>query len=504
MATQATDDKVKIQVLVIDTGKLYDGAAFNGSPTWTAVDGLDFGNDCCHPYTTSPVNDAGVDLVLENDLYIPRSGITDNTNRPDITKSGGIFTKNIDSAIKFVSSSASIAVDVYNFVTLGSQGNFYSKGIGCVFRIPYPACINSSADLVGEIYGGGGAVAWVTSTAYVRGNLVIEGSSWYVCIEGHTSGTFATDRDTNKFWVLYFPEPSTLDIQNMNRTSDGLEGFNHGTSSEDLGQINAVAFNIKISVQLLDEANKELKGQHRFRAWFADTKDNVVSQDFAVSHSNNWTDTRLPISGFRIYRGRKPLYGFDAAKAAFFPPKELEIINIFEWRNIKFFGIQWLGASQSIYDEFGRFNPVNALQEGDLVTWAVGFGAKWTMWIDSFRFIKPLLVTSGQEDTRNLEPDFLQRPNITLYDQLQNDAKSQLEIEKFKFKEFILDTSGDDIFDLPFGDSFFFENTELVDDADNGANNIKLVAKRIEYSITKPPTGKGGLKRRIQGSRIFT
>lgn len=100
----------------------------------------------------------------------------------------------------------------------------------------------------------------------------------------------------------------------------------------------------------------------------------------------------------------------------------------------------------------------------------------------------------------------MQRPNITLYDQLKNDVKSQLEIEKFKHKDFIAETSGDDIFDLPFGDSYFLKNDQLIDDDDKGGenNNIKLVAKRIEYSITKTPTGKGGLKRRIQGSRIFT
>ncbi len=344
----------------------------------------------------------------------------------------------------------------------------------------------------------------MTSTAYTRGKLVINGISWYVCIIDHTSGTFSTDLNTNFYWQQYDPEPSVLDIQNMNRTSGGLEGFGHGNSSEDLGQISAVAMWLKISIQLLNESNKELDDEHRFRAWFADTKDNVVSQDFVISHSNNWTDIRLPISGFRIYRGRKPLYGFDAAVAAFFPPKELEIINIFEWRNIKFFGVQYQGT----YDNHGRYNPINAAvnEGGNSVTWSVGLGAKYTLTMDSFRFIKPLLVSSGQDNTRNIEPDFLQRPNITLYDQLKNDAKSQLEIEKFKHKEFVLETSGDDIFDLPFGDSFYFKNDQLVDDDDKVGedNNIELIAKRIEYSITKPPTGKGGLKRRVQGSKIFT
>ena len=78
------------------------------------------------------------------------------------------------------------------------------------------------------------------------------------------------------------------------------------------------------------DTSKDVNDEHRFRAWCKDKKDNVVYQDFVISFSNNWEDIILPISGFRIYKGRKPVYGFDAAIAAFFPPKELEIINIFD------------------------------------------------------------------------------------------------------------------------------------------------------------------------------
>ena len=34
-------------------------------------------------------------------------------------------------------------------------------------------------------------------------------------------------------------------------------------------------------------------------------------------------------------------------------------------------------------------------------------------------------------------------------------------------------------------------------------NTIKLVAKKIEYSISRPPSGRGGLQRRIQGIKRF-
>ena len=57
---------------------------------------------------------------------------------------------------------------------------------------------------------------------------------------------------------------------------------------------------------------------------------------------------------------------------------------------------------------------------------------------------------------------------------------------------------------IRFGESFYLENDNLVDDADSGNNTIKLVAKRIEYSITKPDVGRGGIRRRLMGSKVFT
>jgi len=102
-----------------------------------------------------------------------------------------------------------------------------------------------------------------------------------------------------------------------------------------------------------------------------------------------------------------------------------------------------------------------------------------------------------------MEAKFINRPNISTYDQLLSEVKSQQEIEKFKHKQFDLTTTGTSTFDIKFADSFYFNNSKIVSDSDNGANTIKLVAKRIEYSITKPPSGNGGLRRRIVGIKRF-
>jgi len=81
-----------------------------------------------------------------------------------------------------------------------------------------------------------------------------------------------------------------------------------------------------------------------------------------------------------------------------------------------------------------------------------------------------------------------------------------LEIEKFKHREYNIQSSGDEIFDILFGESFFLKNDQIINDDEKSAenNNIKIVAKRIEYSITKTTGGKGGLRRKMNGSKIFT
>ena len=465
------------QVAVIDEGKIYQdtisGTGTSLTHSWSAIDTTKYGNDCFHAFTTAPANTDGVDLVdgVTRSKYGTSGNTGSSTKRPDIIKSGTTgFTKNVDSAVSFIATASALT----NTNDDGGQANFeanasatsgyYTNAIGFTLRFPFPVYNDGSGGIteeVGDTYGGGA---------------------------------------NNKY------EPATLDIQNMNYSSGGKEGFGHD-EVEDYGQINAVAFWLNYS-QVLTGTSAELNDEHRFRAWFMDTKDNVVYQDFVVKFSQNWEDIRLPISGFRIYRARRPVYGWSVFFASIIPPKELEVINIFEWRNIKFFGVQL----QSQYDKYGRFNPGQATidESGNSVTWAnlasMTTGITRTLKMDGFRFIKPLLASSGTDSERNLEPAFQQFPSITVYDQLQNVAQSHLEIEKFKHKEFNIESVGDDIFDIPFGNSFYLNNVDIVSDDDKSGddNNIELVAKRIEYSITKPTTGKGGLRRKIKGVKVFT
>lgn len=43
--------------------------------------------------------------------------------------------------------------------------------------------------------------AWATSTAYTAGQIVIKGNTIYMCLGGHTSGTFSTDWLSSSYWV---------------------------------------------------------------------------------------------------------------------------------------------------------------------------------------------------------------------------------------------------------------------------------------------------------------
>ncbi len=426
----------KVQVAVLNTAIVYEGDNFGTTPTWTALNTVDYGNDCFHP-VASVTNVAGVDLINGT----PRSAITNAVRHPDITKAGAPFAKNIDSALKFTYTWSDIISSTIN----AEDGEWYKRGAWACFRFPYPVCdYNGISETVGSIY-----------------------------------------------------KPATLDIQNMHNLSNGNRGFNQDSNSEDLGAINGIAFWIKFEIT----SGLDIDANDQFRVFMIDSSDNIVYADFNVGFRQTWEDIRIPISSFRIYRGRTPAYGLDNA-FTLVPPKDLGVVNQFEWRNVKFIGIQWMVS----YDEFGRYNPSASILDDSTpeVKFNNVFGGSVNLYIDGFRFTKPLLVTSGQNTTRNLEPNFLQRPNISNYWQLLNDAKSQLEIEKFQHKEFNIETSGDDVFDIPFGDSFYLNNAELIDDSDNGSNTIKLVAKRIEYSITKPQQGPGGLRRRINGAKIFT
>jgi len=432
----------RLMVAVISEGKNYEYDHSTTTFKDRSADYLNTGNDCFHQYTE-----------IEN---------TDSFDKDVISNS---FTKNIKSAV-------TVTYDVTSNLR-GTPTNelYYKVGAWLNFAFPFPYTKdNGIGEKVGEIYGGGGSSP--------------------------------------------VKEPATLDTQNMGFLSDGTVGFNQD-KSEEYGQLSSIGFKIAFSDTVASGVDiQSIKGQDfPFACFVVDINDNVFRQDFKISFPNHWEEIELPLTGFTNYQARTPRFitAFHGNVANLVRPKDIEARNVMEWRNVRFVIIQYMDN----YDEFGRYSPETNGESPSIASYLtsalISPSRVQKLTIDNFRFVKPLLARSAKVDgtdittpDRNMETTFLQKPQISTYDQLLSEVKSELEVEKFRHKEFSLSTTGTSTFDIKFGDSFYFENTRLVSDTDDSlANTIKLVAKRIEYSITKPPAGNGGLRRRIVGIKRF-
>jgi len=393
----------------------------------------------------------------------------------EITTTEGVYGTEFSST---VNNNSGIKVRYYwetiaGFVTNATQQHSVGGWINLTFPFPH-SIISQSAWAMGQLYGG-------TKTS--------DG----VC------------------------EPATLDIENMHLSPEGERGFNTVeaggySGSENLGPISSIDFSFKVHYQgsALQNSGYDTLAEANFvmSCILIDTSDNMVKQDFVVPHNNQWLPYKLPISGFTTYRSRKPRASIINS---IIPPKEITINNQIEWRNIKQIIIQ---TAQS-YDSDGRY--VESSIEGNFYAQAntavetFGIPAVPTigrdhrrldLYLDAFRFTKPLLVNTGKEASRNIEGEFLDKPEVYDYFQLKNIANAEREKRQHRHVEFEINTTGK--FDINFGDFFNFEHPRLIPDAvKTSTDTIKLVAKHIEYSITKPVDGKGGFLRKILGVRRF-
>ena len=393
----------------------------------------------------------------------------------EITTTEGVYGTEFSST---VNNNSGIKVRYYwetiaGFVTNATQQHSVGGWINLTFPFPH-SIISQSAWAMGQLYGG-------TKTSDA------------VC------------------------EPATLDIENMHLSPEGERGFNTVeaggySGSENLGPISSIDFSFKVHYQgsALQNSGYDTLAEANFvmSCILIDTSDNMVKQDFVVPHNNQWLPYKLPISGFTTYRSRKPRASIINS---IIPPKEITINNQIEWRNIKQIIIQ---TAQS-YDSDGRY--VESSIEGNFYAQAntavetFGIPAVPTigrdhrrldLYLDAFRFTKPLLVSTGQEASRNIEGEFIDKPEVYDYFQLKNIANAEREKRQHRHVEFEINTTGK--FDINFGDFFNFEHPRLIPDAvKTSTDTIKLVAKHIEYSITKPVDGKGGFLRKILGVRRF-
>jgi hypothetical protein len=473
---------IKFQVVVLFEGRTYEFYKDGSNQTWQNFTDDDNGNDCLHPL----VNDSSHTPAYT--LYNVPGVLADYTNTASVTDVNNLYgwdTTNTNSAIEVRYNWS--PYDIWNIdgvvlagdLTNRNTQDYYQCGAWLSMRFPFPTTTAQSPDttagrehgkLIGDWYGGG------TNTANPH-------------------------------------EPATLDTQNMHLTHDGKRGFNKGLSSEDFGQISGVSFMTKLwflRKRTIDQQWEDVDGDDgsnfKMRCVLIDTDDNVVTQDFVIPFNNTWTSITLPVSGFQIYRGRKPRYNSSVVHDLF-PPKGLDVQDIFIWRNVKMMSIFVLEP----YDEYGRYHPGGSAKLGtesvyDQVasSYKLGYSEKeMRLAVDALHFTKPLLVNTGNITGRVIDPDFIQRPDIGNYEQLKSDAQAEKQMKSFQHVEFDTTTTGR--FDIGFGDYFNLQDEDIIpSNLQDSSNTIKLVAKRIEYSITKPLNGKGGFLRRIRGVRRFT
>ena len=307
-----------------------------------------------------------------------------------------------------------------------------------------------------------------------------------------TADLYGTNSNTKR-------EPATLDAHNMHLDREGNVGFNN-TFSVDLGTIEGVQFWARHN--WTDINGQVLQGDFQYRCAIYDTSDNVVIMDFVIPFNNTWEFIKLPFTNFKPYKARVPWKGLLNTGTNLFL-KDIEVLKSFRWHNIKLIVIQW----QEVYDDQGRFKP----WDSKAMTGAFAGSATVKLAIDSFSFFKPLLKITGTQSVRLNQPPAMQFPDIDNSVQLQQIVDSQLEIEQFQHREYMITTPGR--IDIPYGDTFFLTDTKLVNDddtrsADTGgsANTIRLVNKRTVYKITKPANeGAGQFTRTITGiKRIVT
>tara|TARA_R110002110_G_scaffold414202_1_gene643659 strand:- start:434 stop:3322 length:2889 start_codon:yes stop_codon:yes gene_type:complete len=470
-------------VAVLDSAKVYK---WSGS-AWDDQDGVENSLDCFHPYKKLENN---VGVMLNPDISKKKaSGAQEDA---DNRQYNGV---NHDSAItvtyEWVMSEAllgwkyGVAIDDSLRNPSSADPNsrrrfYYSSGAWLNFRFPFPVNNTGISEDIGQLYG----------------------------------GSYASDGTPAK--VPY------LDLNNSTYTHDGRLGYNE-SHSEDLGEISSIDFFVRLKYSPPLGDNETNQGRKRYKessrpfekgnfpmqVFLIDGDDHVVVQDFNIEFNNTWQEISLPIGGFSLYKGRKPVRATSTTWLFVVPPKELEYIDVFNHRDVRMICIN----TKDSYDTYGRYTPQQNMF-GGFMSSDPSIAKSLQLSIDGLRFTKPLLaltsvVSAGTETVK--QSDFLQRPNIFVYDQLEGDTIAELFKQKFPYEEYQLTTEAD--FVTKYGTYFyatddFINHTDIVDGNGNrsnggSANTVVLVAKHIEYSLTKPMKNIGGLIRKVRGVRRF-
>ena len=299
-------------------------------------------------------------------------------------------------------------------------------------------------------------------------------------------------------------QPVTFDTNNMNYSSDGQRGFNHAKADE-LGPYSGIRFmnNFEWRYQIDGSGSLVREGSIAAKCFMYDKHDNVVTADFIIDFNNKWDEITIPFSSFTNYRARIP-FSFGATVANTFL-QELEILQRFDYTNIRHIGFQWMGP----YEKEGRyslpFNIGRGLYPGTFDSLAdalaSSYNIKWK--IDAFHFVKPLLSVSPPVTTgRAMFTEFHEEPLII--NRYQNDQANlaKLEENQFRYRSYEIHTEGR--LNIGLFESFKVTNADIINDTDGAANTVELVAKEIEYTIDHSDGAAGGFMRKLFGIKRLT
>ena len=287
-------------------------------------------------------------------------------------------------------------------------------------------------------------------------------------------------------------QPSRFNADNLIFTPTGLNGFNHA-DSDSLYPLTGVGFTIKMS-WFVGATDVPFAGDLKYRIFMYDTSDNIVTADFTISHLKNWQTISIPFSQFKTYRARTTIgIGENTISTIIVP--ELEILDRFNYKDIKKVGIQW----QDVYDDQGRFKPGTSRAINDVVGMSIiTLGAETTveLEIDAFHFTKQAFELSGTNSTRPIFSKFIEAPHASNSFQLEQIAKSQVEIEKHPYRAYDIDMELR--CDIGAEHSFYLVDSELIADNDESSGGVKLVARDINYTVNAAD-GTGGIQTHILG-----
>lgn len=286
-----------------------------------------------------------------------------------------------------------------------------------------------------------------------------------------------------------------FDMNNMHQDHEGgREWF--GPNVEDYYPIQGFAWVQFLEELLVGGALKPFAGDYSMTLWLADENDNKIAIE--TTHSVNGITTPH-LAGISKAGTQRSIPGVST----FVPGHEPEVLDIFDYRTCVFGGIE----TKDSFDEQGRYRYTGKpfSTPVDLVNNRFALTEKLKISIDALRMLKPLVATNiftDNKPTRNIEPKKL-RADVINYQQLKNLVINNEGVFSFERQEFPLKTAMR--CDLKGGDSLYYEDSELVDEADDTLSNTKkLVAEEVRYSISKPSRGPGGFLRTVKAvNRIW-